>query len=377
MKKIKVLIILEATLGGTRKHVIDLLSNVDLDQFEVTFCYATLRADINFFNDIEVVKYRGIRCVEISMTREISLTKDIKSFLDIYLLIKKGQFNIVHAHSSKAGFLGRIAAKFASCNIKTIYTPHSLSLNINKFYKYLEKIAVPFTDKIIAVSDSEKKEIILSKLTSKSEKINAGVKVFSYKISNKKIHRELNLDENLLLVVSVGRLTRQKDPLTFFKAVNTFIKSYKNQSVYFLWVGDGELRPIIDDYIKNNKLYDRCKILGWRTDIDELLWCADIFVITSIYESFGYVTCEAMSHFLPVVATNVVGTSDIVIHNDCGFLVEKGDYETISKHILSLLNDSRLRYNMGSKGNWRVKNYFNVIDMVKKTEELYKELLKK
>ena len=376
MSKIKILIVLEATLGGTRKHVIDLLSNINLNLFEITFCYSTRRADINFFNDIEVIKYRGIRCVEISMTREISIIKDIKSFLDIYLLIKKGQFNIVHAHSSKAGFLGRITAKLASKNIKTIYTPHSLPINLNKFYKYLEKMAVPFTDKIIAVSDSEKKEIIASKLTSKIEKINSGVNIFQTKSSNKIIHKEFNFDEKSLIVISVGRLTKQKDPLTFFYAANEYLIKYKQNFVYFIWVGDGELRPEVSNFINNNGLKDFCKILGWCTNVDELLWCADIFVLTSVYESFGYVTCEAMSHFLPIIATKVVGTTDIVINNESGFLTEIGDYKAISNYIYSLVDDPQLRKNMGDYGNKQIKENFNVNNMVKKTEELYSSIMK-
>lgn len=376
MEKIKLLLILEASLGGTRKHVFDLLKYIELEQFDVTFCYSTVRADNNFFIELEEMRNRGIRFVEIPMYREISFIKDFISLIKIYKLIKKERFKIVHTHSSKAGFLGRIAAKLVSRKIITIYTPNSLSINISRVYKYIEKIAMLFTDRIIAVSESEKKEIIDAKITSNVEKINSGVEVFSTKNKNKIIQNELKLNDNTLIVVSVGRLTKQKDPLTFFMTVKDFINTYNSRSVFFVWIGDGELRSIVDVYIQAYGISNYCKILGWRTDVDELLWGADVFILTSIYESFGYVTCEAMSHFLPVIATNVVGTSDIVIDKECGFLVDVGDYKSISKNLNILIQNENLREEMGKKGNNRIREHFNVIDMVKNTERLYLKLLR-
>ena len=377
MGKIKLLVVLEATLGGTRKHVFDILKHIDLSKFEVTFCYTLIRADQNFFKEFERIKERGIALVEIQMYREISLLNDLKAFIKIFKLVRKERYDLIHVHSSKAGILGRLAAKLVSQKIITVYTPNSMPININKFYKFIEKAAIPFTNKIIAVSESEKKEIIENKLTKSVIKINSGVHVYTNKIKNKILSKELKINDDTVIVVSIGRLTKQKDPLTFFKAINEYVNILKSNSAFFVWIGDGELRIHVDEYIQSKRLNNYCRILGWKTNIEELLWGADIFVLTSIYESFGYVTCEAMSHFLPVIATNVVGTSDIVIDNECGFLVDKGDYKEISKKISTLVNDKTLREEMGEKGNERIKQHFNVIDMVKNTEDLYLKLLDK
>jgi len=110
MNKIKVLHILEATLGGTRRHVSDILLNINLEKFDVSFCYSTKRADKNFNRDLELISARGIKCVRIEIDRDINFLNDIYSFFKLFSFIKKHNFDIVHVHSSKAGFLGRIAA---------------------------------------------------------------------------------------------------------------------------------------------------------------------------------------------------------------------------------------------------------------------------
>lgn len=372
---IKILHILEATLGGTRRHVIDLLRLIDLHQFEVTFCYSTERADENFFVELEDMKGRGVRCVEIKMHREISIIRDLKSFIDIYKLILKNNFDVIHAHSSKAGFLGRVAAKLVSWKIKTVYTPNSMALNINKMYKYLEKLVTPFTDVIIAVSESEKQEILNAKITKKVISINSGVKTFEKRKPNNSISNELNLHNDKMVVVSIGRLTRQKDPITFFQLAKSMLKSQYENSQFFVWIGDGELRSEVEKFISQNGIQSNCAILGWRTDVDHLLWGADIFILTSIYESFGYVTCEAMAHFLPVIATNVVGTSDIIEHGKTGYLVETGDYHKMAEYVEYLCKNDSVRNEMGLNGSKRVINHFNVNDMVNNTQNIYLQLL--
>lgn len=370
MSKNKILYVLEATLGGTRLHVMDLLKRIDLEQFDVVFIYSTSRADKNFFIDLEVVKQRGIKCIKLEMDRNISPINDIKSFFQLIKLIKYGKFDLVHLHSSKAGFLGRLAAKIISNKIITIYTPNSMSININKAYLYLEKIAVPFTNRIIAVSASEKDEIIKANITNKVSLINSGVKVYSTRQKNYMLHDLFNLNKNLKIVVSIGRLSIQKDPMTFLNSAKYFNENFQDTKVNFIWIGDGEKRKECENFIKSNKL-NNVFITGWRTDVDELLWGTDIFLLTSIYESFGYVTCEAMSHFLPTIGTDVSGTRDIIVDGKTGFLVDKYKFVEIANKIKYLLENEEIINNFGIEGHKRVNEMFNVDIMVQETESLY------
>lgn len=374
--KIKVLIVLEATLGGTRKHVVDILERIDLSKFDVCFCYSTARADRLFFVELLNVKKRGIECIEISMHRNISPIKDFISFINLFLLIKKRKFDIVHCHSSKAGFLGRFASKIADKSIKTVYTSHSMPYNLKSYYSILEKLASLATDKIIAVAESEKKEIISKGIIKESRivAINAGIDINSRSIVGKGYIRNiLNIPVDYKIIISVGRLSYQKDPLTFFYAANVVQKQHPK--CYFIWIGDGELRKEVDSYISSNNPGKNRIILGWRTDVNDLLSGADVFVLTSIYESFGYVTCEALLNGVPAIGTNVTGTKDIIENNVSGFLVDPKDYNKIGELIIQLLSNDSIRDKFIENGYQRLRKYFDVRDMVKNTELLYKSLL--
>jgi glycosyltransferase involved in cell wall biosynthesis len=372
MKKVKVIHILEASLGGTRKHVFDLLNGIDLSQYDLSFCYSTLRADENFFVDLKRIRKRGIACHEIDIIRRIGIKEDIRSFLKLYKIIKRNDYDIVHCHSSKAGFLGRVAAKVANHKIKTIYTPNSLAVNVKKRYLLFEKIAGLFTDIIIAVSESERREIISSKIVApvKVVTINSGVSIKGQEKG--KLRTLLGIDKTKSIVLCVGRLTRQKNPLIFVEVANQVLA--KRKDVIFVWIGDGELRGIIERRIDECNLSEQVHLLGWRMDVDELMSDADIFLLTSIYESFGYVTCEAMACGLPVVATNITGTNSIVVNGETGYLENVGDYEGLSHKITILLDAQQKRCSMGEKGRQRIKQYFSIEGMIKQTEEVYKKL---
>jgi glycosyltransferase involved in cell wall biosynthesis len=144
--------------------------------------------------------------------------------------------------------------------------------------------------------------------------------------------------------------------------------------VIFVWIGDGELRGIVERRIDECNLSEQVHLLGWRMDVDELMSDADIFLLTSIYESFGYVTCEAMACGLPVVATNITGTNSIVVNGETGYLENVGDYEGLSHKITILLDAQQKRCSMGEKGRQRIKQYFSIEGMIKQTEEVYKKL---
>lgn len=145
--------------------------------------------------------------------------------------------------------------------------------------------------------------------------------------------------------------------------------------IYFVWVGSGELLDAVRQFISDVDVKSRARLIGWRTDVDQLLAGADIFLLTSEYESFGYVTCEAMAQGLPVVATNVSGSIDIIEHDVTGFLAPVGDTDAIARHVLRLAADPDLRNRMGKAGNRRVREAFNVEKMVSEVESLYTRLL--
>lgn len=375
--KKRILILLEATLGGTRKHVVDLLEGLDTDAFDITFGYATQRGDRNFFVDLERIQSQGkVKCLFIPMYREISPLKDLIAFLQLCWIIKKGKYDLVHAHSSKAGLLGRLATKLISPFTPTLYTPNSMAFHIHPLYKNIEKGAQILTTAVIAVSPSEQEEILSHRILPEKKvvMIKSGVHC-SPPVHPTKLRKELGIAEDVPIVLSIGRLTRQKDPFTFFRAAPQVLFAHPN--THFVWIGHGELESEVRAYIQRMGISASCSILGWRTDVSELLSGADVFVLPSLYESFGYVTCEAMACGLPVVATRVSGTKDIVVEGETGFLVPPGDAEKFSERITELLSHKDKRLLFGQRGKEQVQKNFSVTQMVLETERVYRLLTQK
>lgn len=370
-KRIKIFVLLEATLGGTRRHVTDLLMNLDVRKYDITYGYSTLRADVNFYRDLEKIKLREIKVIPFKIYRNIHPLYDLLALFRLVKVIRRERFDIVHTHSSKAGFLGRLAAKIAIPSVVTIYTPNSMAFHISRIYKYVERLASLFTDVTIAVTDSERKEIVANRIIppSKVVTINSGVECTELGKSSK-LRDELKIGPEKVVIISIGRLTRQKDPMTFFKSAKKVIENGVEEA-HFVWIGSGEIKPEVESYLGGNNMTGRCALIDWRMDIPDLLSGADIFILTSIYESFGYVTCEAMACGLPVIATDVVGTRDLVMHERTGYLFPVGRTEDLSKAVLLLINDEKLRRQLGENGRKRIKEMFWLPRMVQETQWLY------
>ncbi len=371
----RLLILLEATLGGTRKYVIDLLNGIDKNRFQITFVYATGRADDAFRTELGELRKKGeVDLIELPMCRQIVPLTDLVCFLKLLRIIRKGKFELVHCHSSKAGFLGRLATKLAAPGTPTIYSPNAMALNISRLYKYLEKFASYFTDRIIAAANSEKQEIVENRIIAPSKivTISLGVDI-PLREKSSRLRDELKLSPQTILVVSVARCTRQKDPLTFLKAGEILMR--QERDVHFAWLGNGELENEVKEFIQAHNLQDAASFIGNRRDTQELLSGADIFALASLYESFGYVTCEAMAWGIPVVATDVVGTQSVVINEVTGFLVPPQNADALADKIFCLAQDPALRSKMGENGKKRVLEAFSVRKMVTETEQLYVESL--
>ncbi len=372
-EKIRVQILLEATGGGTRKYIIDFLERVNIERFEVTFVYSILRADPTFLNALPGLQQRGIKLLELPMTRGLSPIVDVMCFFRIWYLVRRKKPHILHCHSSKAGFLGRLAGKLAFTGTKTIYTPHGLSTHVNSHFWILEKIASWFTDVAVAVSETEKEDFRRQNLfhEKNSTTITLGLDC-SREHPRFPIRENLQIPEDSVIVASVGYLSSVKNPLGLFEAAKFVIE--KNPGVHFIWIGDGELRSETNKFISKYALHSKCHLIGWHASPETILADCDIFALTSHYESFGYVSCEAMLENLPVVATDVMGSRSVVANGETGYLVSDGDWKAFASAILELAEKPDLRMRMGVAGKKRVKEKFNVDYMISATEALYEKL---
>ena len=307
-----------------------------------------------------------------------SLVNDIKSLILLYKLIKSGTYDIVHCHSTKAGILGRTAAKLA-CTKKIYFSAHGWGFYNSKEYGwtknipfFLERIVARWSTRIVCVSEKAKNNAI-EKMIAKSDKflvINNGISWYE-QTTRDEVRTSFHVKENEVIVGFVGRLAHQKEPLIFLKAA--LIISQKFNKVKFFMIGDGPLNVLCKNFIKQYELENNCILFGERNPEETRMIMVgfDIIVSTSIYEGFPIVILEAMHAGLPVVATNVGGVSELIIHGHNGFLVAPGDVEGIASEMTHLIVDEKQRKKMGIKNKCMLGRDFSLNSMVKNYENLY------
>jgi glycosyltransferase involved in cell wall biosynthesis len=160
------------------------------------------------------------------------------------------------------------------------------------------------------------------------------------------------------LMIAIGRLTHQKDPISFVEIAAAVRR--RVPSVRAVWVGDGELRGAVEERIAALNLQDAISITGWLEDVRPYIAAADLFVSTSRYESFGYVTAEALAMERPVVASKITGTVDVVKHDVEHQLFTPFDVDAATKRAAFLLSDPLLAAAIARRGRAFVNAEFSV-----------------
>ncbi len=334
--------------------------------------------------DIQILKSEGIEFTQCPfLLRRINIIKDLKAFFDIWRIIKKYNPLIVHTHSSKAGLMGRLAAKLAGTPI-IVHTPHGhvffgyFGPFKTKLFIIFEKLASRITDKIVALTNREKKDHILFKIAEedKFSVIYSGIELNILKESSSEekqnLKKELGLPENSLIVGTAGRLVPVKGPEFLVKASKYIISKYPD--TYFMFTGDGPLEQDLKRKALEMGISDNIIFLGWRDDLVKIISIYDIFVLPSLNEGMGRVLVEAMALGKSIVASNVGGIPDLVIHGKNGFLVPPKNPKQLAKYIQVLLEDKDKREKMGLAGKEMAYN-FTSERMVEKIANLYKKLL--
>jgi glycosyltransferase involved in cell wall biosynthesis len=185
--------------------------------------------------------------------------------------------------------------------------------------------------------------------------------------------QEWKIRSHTPVIGTLARLHEQKGHSYLLDAVAQLRREIPD--VKALVVGDGELRPSLEQRTQALRLSDSVIFTGTRRDVPEILALLDVFVLPSLWEGLPIALLEAMAAGLPVVATRVGGVPEVVVDGETGLLVPPRDPDALSEAILTLLQDPDLRQKMGQAGQERVREYFSVERMVEETEALYERLL--
>ena len=275
---------------------------------------------------------------DVDVPRNISLSQDLKAAFKIRKIIKKEEPEVVYCHSSMAGAIGRIAAMGLSC--KVVYNPHGWAFDMavsskkKAFYRLLEKILARKTDRIVTISEYEKRIAIKNKIC-KEDKIEVILNGIDLKKCRavKEERAALRYKETDFIIGCAARLSEQKDPLLFAEVAGCVTQ--KCPDACFIWVGDGEQKENFITALKKNHVFDKTKITGWVDNPCEYIAFFDVAVLFSKWEGFGLCLAEYLALGKPVVATNVGAVSEIIQDGICGKLVEHRDPERIADEILA------------------------------------------
>ncbi len=340
----------------------------------------------------EALSIRGLEVKRSKfLERSINPIKDFLALIEIYAFIKKNKIEIVHTYSSKAGILGRCAARLAKVNpcavcsegVKVIlHTVHGWSFNNCQlglwqwFFIWLEKLMAKFTDKLIVVSNYDKQKGLNNHIGTEEQYslIHYGIEYAEFCVEYQGVREELGINSSDLVVGMVSCFKPQKSPEDFIRLANLVNQILPN--VKFLLIGDGILRKKIERLIYKFNLQKQVIHTGWRRDISRMLSAVDVFVLTSLWEGLPICVLEAMVKAIPVIATHTGGINEIICEGKTGFLVPCRDMQEMSKKLIILLKDKNLRRQIGINAKNSLGSSFSLENMTKDTQGLYEDLIK-
>ncbi len=382
-KKIKIAhIITRLIIGGAQENTIFTVEGLLKKGYDVTLISGPGIGPEGSL--VEKVKRKGIKLIIIpELRREINPFLDTIAFLKIYSLIKKEKYILVHTHSSKAGILGRTAAKLAYWRIIVIHTIHGLPFYpeqhkfLNFIYVNLERFCSLFTNKIICVG-RVMKEKTLSAHIGKEKKfvvIYSGFAVEKYtdsQINPEKERKKWGLEGEDLVIGKIGRLFPLKGQ-EYLLGVLPRIKKVLPR-IKLVFVGEGILHKSLEEMAENLGIKDAVIFTGLlpAEEIPKIISTFDLLCHTSLREGLPKTVAQGLAAGKPVVAFDVDGTKEVIINEETGYLVPAKDTEKLASTIIKALSNMDKSKEMAREGQRLIKKLFPVEVMVNSIEKVYK-----
>jgi glycosyltransferase involved in cell wall biosynthesis len=363
--RLRVLLAAQPVEGGVPAHVLDLVAGLDPARFELdVVCPRTSTLWRGLANDPRVTLHA------LSPTRRPALT-DSASLARLTALARAA--DIVHGHSSKAGFLARLAAAATGRRAACLFTPHGWSFwsatgATRALYLRLERLAARAGSTIIAVSEQERDAGLALGVGRRDQ----------YRVIPNGIALERYSQDPAPVpgrVVFVGRLSPPKRTDLAIAAFSALRE--RSPAARLLIVGDGPDRPAIERQIAALGLSEDVQLLGNRDDVPALLRSARCLLLTSDYEGCPLTVIEAMAAGLPVIATSVGGVPELVKHGETGLLAPAGDAAGLAGALLTVLRDDGVATAMGAAGRARAIAHHDRQAMATETAGLYEALARR
>ncbi|MBI2930207.1 MAG: glycosyltransferase family 4 protein [Planctomycetes bacterium] len=317
------------------------------------------------------------------LRRDVSPLHDALEIAALAACFATDRPHVVHTHSSKAGILGRSAARLAGVPV-VVHTNHGLPFHdgqpapVRRLYRALEQIASRMTDRVVCVGRdmvdlSRAAHVGTSRLFSV---VRSGMDVDRFLQSDSEgilVRRRLGWSDDDLVVGTVARLVPQKGPRLFLEAITRLAS--RMPDLGFLWVGDGPLRDALERQAVERRLRVRFTGLVPPTEVASYLAAMDLVLMTSLWEGLPRVAVQAALSARPVVAFDAPGVREIVLDGLTGRVVARGDVQELAEAAEDVLRHPSHGRAFGQEGRRRFADEFRWEKMVSDLERLYSELL--
>jgi glycosyltransferase involved in cell wall biosynthesis len=368
-------IIARMNVGGPAVQVSGLMRGFNATEFDHRLYTGYCAADEADYLDTVATDVKAVRIQ--GFGRRVSLGGDIKAFIALVKEIRTFKPHVIHTHTAKAGFLGRIASIVSLQPAIRVHTFHGHLLNgyFGSFKRSLvviaEKFLALFTHQLLAVGDKVRQDLLNAGIGTKDKfgLMPPGLAI-GVLPDRKESRNALTLPAISLQCAFIGRVTQIKRPDRFLDVVSEIKK--RGVNLDFSIAGDGELLDVCRERIKQENL--PVTILGWQSDIERVLSSADMVVLTSDNEGTPLSLIQAGMAGLPVVTTNVGSVPEVVLDGLTG-IVTGLDVQEIADALEKLVNDKALRAKLGAAAQEFTLSNFGVKRLVHDHEELYKKLL--
>ena len=319
-----------------------------------------------------------------AMRRAVHPLRDWTALRNLRKTISDLNPDVVHTHSSKAGIVGRAAARDANVPI-VIHGIHGMSFNrtqpaaLRWLYANLERYCAAFTDKFICVADAMTDQSVNAGIATRDRfvTIRSGIEVDRFdpdRYDRAAIRRRLGIPEHAIVVATIARLFKNKGYEALIPAMAQAV--HHNDRLAFLWIGDGPYRQRYEQQLTQLGLRDRVHLTGLvpPDQVPELLGAADMLAHASRWEGLPRAAVQSLLMTKPVVVYDVDGAREVVIPDKTGVLVPLGDIDALAQGIIHLANDDANRQALGHAGRDLCRHDFDYRTMVDQIEHVYFQL---
>lgn len=354
------LLITRSELGGGQTHVLDLLRG-----FRERFDVELATGERGFLT--EAAEQLGVRWHLLpNLVQPMRPWQDARALVECHRLIRAVRPDVVHAHTSKAGVIGRAAARLAG--VPSVFTAHTWCFAEATSWKWkmvgtpLERLAARCASRIITVSDANRALALRHRVAGPDKFITVhnGIADCPYRAEPGA--------GAVPRIVMVARFSQQKAQSLLIDAVAAI-----RQPFHLMLVGDGPTRRAMEAQVERLGLGGRVEFAGNRLDVPQVLAASHIFALFTKWEGFPISILEAMRAGLPVVASDVNGVREAVSHWSTGFTVPPGDVAAFRERLELLLTDVSLRERMGAASRRRYEQEFTVDRMLQRVAEVYRQ----